>query len=89
MKRHMVGPLVLLAAMASPVTPAIEPAVGRLAETRPATRSTAHATATIRIVSGVRFGPDQLSGAEGADRRKSVLAGADGLVYPAELLEFQ
>jgi len=74
----MLGPVLLLAALASPPTPAAEQAVQPIGEIRPATRATAHATATIRIISGVRFGPGQLSGASGADRRQAVLADADG-----------
>lgn len=85
----MLGPVVLLAALASPLVPAMEQAAQPVAETRPVTRATAHATATIRIISGVRFGQNQLSGASGADRRRAVLTDADGLERPAELLEFQ
>ena len=85
----MLGPVVLLAALASPVTPVMEQAAQPIAGTRPAIRATAHATATVRIISGVRFGPNQLSGASGADRRRATLADADGLERPADLLEFQ
>lgn len=77
----MFGPMVLLAASASPVATPPKPSLVQ--------RVTASATATIRIVSGVRFGPNQMSGAAGADRRKARLADADGLLRPAELLEFQ
>jgi hypothetical protein len=89
MTHLMLGPVVLLAALASPATPAIEQAARPIADVGRSSRSTAYATASIRIVSGVRFGPDQLSGASGADRRKAVLADADGMARPAELLEFQ
>ena len=89
MTQDMFGPLVLLAALAAPIPPAIAPAARRMADSSGRTRATAQATATIRIVSGVRFGPDKLAGAEGAARRKAVVTDADGLVRPAELLEFQ
>ena len=85
----MLGPVVLLAALASPAPPAAGQVAGLSADVGRASRATAYATASIRIVSGVRFGPDQLSGASGADRRKAVLADADGVSHPAELLEFQ
>lgn len=89
MTRTMFGPLILLAASVSPpAQPVSSPATAqRIAA--PASRSTATATATIRVVSGVSFGKDKLAGAELADRRKAQLTAADGLIYPAELLEFQ
>jgi len=78
----MFGALILLAAtVGTPSAPSATPAA--------TPRASATAKVSIRIVSGVRFGPDQLSGAAGADRRKAQLAEADGLVRPAELLEFQ
>jgi hypothetical protein len=89
MTHLMLGPLVLLAALASPTTPATGQVTGPIADAGRSSRATAYATASIRIVSGVRFGPDQLSGASGADRRKAVLPDADGMARPAELLEFQ
>lgn len=85
----MLGPVVLLAALVSPAPPAAGQATGPIADIGHASRATAYATASIRIVSGVRFGPDQLSGASGADRRQAVLVDADGVARPAELLEFQ
>ena len=87
MTRMMFGPLVLFAASVSAISPAGPPTAQRGAQ--PTVRATAMATASITIISGVRFGPDHLSGAEGADRRKSVLVDADGVERPAELLEFQ
>jgi len=85
MTRMMFGPILLLAASVSPIAPASSPAPRPVASYR----ATATATASIRIISGVRFGPGQISGAAGADRRKAQLADADGLIRPAELLEFQ
>jgi hypothetical protein len=89
MTRVMFAPLVLLAASASPATPATQPATDGIANFRPTSSATAHATVSIRIVSGVRFGSEEVTGAEGAVRRKAVLAEADGSVRSAELLEFQ
>jgi hypothetical protein len=86
MKRMMVGPLLFLAASVSP-QPQLQPAQP-VAPARH-TRATAHATATIRIISGVRFGPSYAASVAGADRRSSRLTDADGTTRPAELLEFQ
>ena len=85
----MFGPLVLLAASVSPALPAGSPVAQRVDPAMPAVRARASATVSIRIVSGVRFGVDVVSGAEGAVRRKAEIAAADGSAYPAELLEFQ
>ena len=85
----MLGPVVLLAALASPAVPAAEQSARRGAEFRPTNSATAYATARIRIVSGVRFGSSQLPGAAGANRRRAELVDADGLIRPVELLEFQ
>lgn len=89
MTRMMFGPLALLAASVSPAPPAVSPAAEAVANNRATISATAHATVSIRIVSGVRFGADEVSGAEGAARRKAVLTGADGSAHPVELLEFQ
>jgi len=89
MTRIMFGPLVLLAASASPAAPAVPTAPDGMTNSRPTVTATAHAMARIRIISGVRFGSEEISGAEGAARRKAVLADADGAIRPAELLEFQ
>ena len=88
MTRNMVGPMLILAALASPAVPALEQAT-QPTHLRPGLSATARATVSIRIVSGVRFGSDQHSVAVGADRRKAELTDADGLVRSAELLEFQ
>ena len=85
----MFGPLVLLAASISPASPATLPARKAIAGFRAASSATAHATVSIRIISGVRFGPDRAEGAETAARRKTEIRDADGLVSPLELLEFQ
>ena len=81
----MFGALFLLAASVSPVgTPSVAPR-----QPTRTLRASASARVSITIVSGVRFGPGQPSGASGADRRKAQLVEADGAVRPAELLEFQ
>jgi hypothetical protein len=89
MTRIMFGPVILLAALASPTTPATGQVAEGIAKFQPNSRATASATVSIRIISGVQFGSGRLSGAEGAIRRKAELAEADGQVRPAELLEFQ
>jgi hypothetical protein len=81
----MFGPVVFLAASVSPSTAPAPP----VAERQVAVRASATATATIRIISGVRFGADQAKEAPGADRRSSLLADANGTMRAAELLEFQ
>ncbi|MCL6741626.1 hypothetical protein LZ518_10835 [Sphingomonas sp. RB56-2] len=50
---------------------------------------TAHATARIQIISGVKFGPGHDLVPPNALRRSASLIDADGQVRPAELLEFQ
>ena len=85
----MFGPVILLAALVSPAAPATGQGSERMAKFQPSSRATASATVRIRIISGAQFGSDRLSGAEGAARRKAELTDADGLVRPAELLEFQ
>ena len=83
----MFGPLVLFAASLASAAPATTPVIERASAQQP--RISATATVSIRIISGVRFGSKQLSGAAGAVRRTSVLADADGFARPAEILEFQ
>ena len=80
----MFGALLLLAATAAPVAPAAAQAKATVSR-----RVSATATARIRIISGVRFGPNQSLGAAGADLRKAQLIDADGFARSAELLEFQ
>jgi hypothetical protein len=84
----MFGPLLLLAASVSPPAPAA-PATPRVSQFRPTGRATARATVSITVISGVRFGAEQVSGDEGAVRRKARIADADGVTRAAELLEFQ
>lgn len=84
----MAGPLLLLAAFMSPASDATPPARDRAAQVRPA-RVSARATATIRVVSGVRFGASYTAEVAGADRRSSRITNADGTIRQAELLEFQ
>jgi hypothetical protein len=90
MTRMMIGSVILLAAMVSseaqpaPANPAGSPIF------RPSNAVSARATASIRIVSGVRFGPDHASDdAAGAIRRSARLIDRDGQAQSAELLEFQ
>ena len=85
----MFGPLVLLAASIAPAQPALTPAAQDAAGFQPTSSATAHATVSIRIVSGVRFGADQLEGAETASRRQGWIRDPNGLARPADLLEFQ
>ena len=85
----MFGPLLLLAASVSPIAPALPPARKGSANYRATSSATAHATVSITILAGVRFGAGQISGAENAIRRKAEIRESDGLARPAELLEFQ
>ncbi len=79
----MIGPMLLFAAMASTQPRPAPP------EFRPVGGATARATATVRIVSGVGFGPGRSHESPGATRRKARLTDSDGQSRPAELLEFQ
>ncbi len=88
MTHIMVGPLLYLAASVSPLAQPAPPEVARAAASRPV-RATAQATATIRIVSGVRFGARYMAPVAGAFRRNVRLSNTDGTTHPAELLEFQ
>jgi len=82
----MFAPLILLAAVVA--QPASSPGE-EAAAFRPQSGATATATASIRVISGVRFGSATLSGDDGASRRKALLIDASGTLRPAELLEFQ
>ena len=85
----MFGPLALLAASALPA-PASPSATGeRASGTIYRQAATARATASVTIISGIRFGADQPAQASGADRREARLTEADGQVTLAKLLEFQ
>ena len=85
----MIGPLILLAATVSPPTRPIAPASEGVAKFQPSSAVTVRATASVRIVSGVRFGSGETGKAPGAVRRKVQLSDAGGPAYPVELLEFQ
>jgi hypothetical protein len=85
----MIGPLILLAASVSPDSRPAPPAPAGAPAFRPTSSVTAHATVSIRVISGVSFGASQASGAAGASRRTTELSGAAGSMLPAELLEFQ
>ena len=89
MTRMVIGPVFLLAAMVSPDIRPTPPAPQRIAKFQPASGATARATASVRIVSAVRFGRGKSGEAPGAHRRRVQLADRDGLVTTAELLEFQ
>lgn len=84
MARCMVGPLLFLAAALSQ---APEPA--RASRFRPTASASAHATARIQVISGVKFGQDYAAKPAGAARRSARLIDTDGQVSSAELLEFQ
>ena len=85
MARDMVTSLIIVAAaLSQPV--AVSPGSPSLRRT---VSASAHATARIMIISGVKFGQDYTSRPAGAARRPALLADADGQVRRAELLEFQ
>ena len=79
----MVGTLILLVAASTLTSP---PTVSHL---QPRSSATAHATARIQIISGVKFGQGYQAMPQSALRRSVSLTEADGQVRPAELLEFQ
>jgi hypothetical protein len=82
----MVGLLFLLAAASSSQSAAMP---ARAPGFRPTATASAHATARIRVISGVKFGPDFADGISDALRRSTRLIEYDGQVRSAELLEFQ
>jgi hypothetical protein len=84
----MVGPLILLMAAVA-TAPAAPPAPASPHSFRPTAGVTASATVSIRVISGVRFGPDHVQGDRNASRRKAQLTDASGQPRDAELLEFQ
>jgi len=79
----MVGTLALLLAAS---VPAPSPAASHF---QPRSSATAHATARIQIISGVKFGQDHQLVPPSAHRRSARLTEADGQVTSALLLEFQ
>ena len=85
----MVGPLILLAASVATPPPSVSAAREAVAGFRPSSSVTARATASVRIVSGARFGAGQNQETAGSQRRKIVLSDAQGSTHEAELLEFQ
>ena len=85
----MVGPLILLAASVAPLSPPVPAGGGVVDGFRPSSAVTARATASVRIVSGVRFGPGKREKIAGGQRRRVQLTDAQGANDDAELLEFQ
>jgi hypothetical protein len=85
----MFGPLLILAASVSPLAGTSPPAAGRGSSFQAISRVSARATASVQIISGVRFGAQWRGEASGAIRRQSQLADGDGALRRAELLEFQ
>ena len=71
-------PMVLLAAAALATTPP-----------QPTVSAVSQATATIRVVSGVRLKLDGSSNPNAPAVRDSVVKTADGTSHPAKLIEFQ
>jgi hypothetical protein len=80
----MVGAYILLVAASLPAA-----APPRSANLQPRPTATAHATARIQIISGVKFGQDYQVVPPSALRRAASLTDPDGQARPAELLEFQ
>jgi len=85
----MIGPLLLFAAAVSPALRPAEPANVHAVKFVPTSSVTARASASVRIISGVRFGPGRSIEAPGAMVRASALIDQDGQRRPAKLLEFQ
>ena len=81
----MAWPLMFLALAA----PDLHRTGGPSVELTPASSVSARATARIRVISGVRFGPGREAAVQGSIRRKGVVRAPDGSPLPAELLEFQ
>jgi len=79
----MFGSILFLAAM---VSPQAQPDARTF---QPIGGTTARATASVRIVSGVRCGRERSADAPGAVRRPARLIDRYGQSQPAELLEFQ
>jgi len=85
----MSGVLLFLAAIASSDVRPPPPAPAAMDKFRPTGGATARATASIRIISGVSFGPGRSAEAPGAEQRSVRLEGMPGDYRPAHLLEFQ
>jgi hypothetical protein len=88
MSHIMVGSLFLILASASTAS-AVPPASEHASAFRPVTSATAIASASIRVISGVRFGSDYATEATAGTRRKARLTDSTGQPRNAELLEFQ
>ena len=84
----MVGSLLLLAAMALPQSVPAGEAPAR-SGFRPSAIASAHATARITVISGVKFGEGYPAMSASALRRSTHLTEYDGQEVAAELLEFQ
>lgn len=85
----MIGPLLLFAATYSPAPRPAEVAKIHAVKFVPTSSVTARASASVRIISGVRFGPGQSLDAPGAAVRASMLIDQDGQRRSANILEFQ
>ena len=84
----MIGPVLFLtaAAMSQPVAQSPAP---KASSFRPVATASAHATARIMVISGVKFGEGYSDIPTSARRRSAQLTDYDGQVRTAELLEFQ
>jgi hypothetical protein len=80
----MIGSLLLLAASSLPA-----PVPSKPSDYHPTSTASAHATARIMIISGVKFGQDYTAVPASALHRAARLTDYDGQVRAAELLEFQ
>ena len=85
----MSGILLLLAALASPDVRPVPPAPSAMEKFQPRSGATAHATASIRIVSGVSFGAGRQVDLPGTIQRSVRLEESPGVLRPAQLIEFQ
>lgn len=86
---EMIEILLLLAAANSPASHQAAPAPDRSARFAPSGSVTARATASVRIVSAVRFGEGRTEQAPGASLRAATLTDQSGQVHSAKLMEFQ
>jgi hypothetical protein len=84
----MIGLLFLWAAAAVPQSGPASQAPGAQGF-RPSAAASAHATARIMVITGVKFGPDYSDVPSSGLRRSARLTDYDGQVRSAELLEFQ
>jgi len=89
MTRVMIGPMILFAAVVSSGGQPALAVLTRSSAFQPVSGATARATASVRIVSGVKFGPSHSGDVSNAIRRPARLTDQAGQAQPAELLEFQ